>query len=59
MHKTIISKAKEKGISITRLHDGSLELATIHGGQRVHQRYFGYAEWEAVLEFETFLNKKV
>jgi hypothetical protein len=42
-------------ISVTRLHDGSYELATIYDGRRVHQRYFGYALEECVTMFQEYL----
>ena len=42
-------------ISITRLHDGSYECATIHNGHRVHQRYFGYTKRECLRLFRKYL----
>ncbi len=54
-HRAIVEKAKKDGISITRLHDGSYEAATIHNGYRVHQRYFGYETWMVAMEFDKYL----
>lgn len=54
-HRTIIEQSAKDGISITRLHDGSYEAATVHAGARVHQRYFGYKLWMVAREFETYL----
>lgn len=42
-------------MTITQLHDGSLELSDIHKGQRVHQRYFGYTRRQAISKFTEYL----
>jgi hypothetical protein len=56
-HRAIVEQAKKDGVSITRLHDGSYEAATMHDGQRVHQRYFDYKPWMVAMEFSNYLRK--
>ena len=47
-----------KAISITRLHDGSYECATVLCSRRVHYRYFGYTRREALQMFIEYITNE-
>lgn len=57
--EVVIFNADYEGgyMTITKLHDGSLELSDIVKGYRVHKKYFGYTRQEAIDLFLTYIKE--